>query len=140
MVTGSTPLVVQTDRKTFELNQHGGYRESEVNGTLRKAGDDCGGESETIITEKYRERNTKDILKRAVQKVTYVIRRLTPVECERLQGYPDNWTKYGADGTEIADTARYRAIGNSICVYCAERVYRGILDALEEEADHGRLE
>ena len=47
-----------------------------------------------------------------------------------MQGYPDNWTKYGADGTEIADTARYRAIGNSICVFCAERVYLGILDVL----------
>ena len=148
MVTGSTPLVVRTDRKTFELNQHGGYRESEVNGTLRKTGGDCGGGSETIVTEKYRgsenihsrPESIKDILKRAVQKVTYVIRRLTPVECERLQGYPDNWTKYGADGAEIADTVRYRAIGNSICVYCAERVYRGILDALEEEADNERME
>ena len=89
---------------------------------------------------KEKPKSIKDILKRAVQKVTYIIRRLTPVECERLQGYPDNWTKYGADGTEIADTARYRAIGNSICVYCAERVYRGILDALEEEADNERME
>lgn len=88
---------------------------------------------------KEKPKSIKDILKRAVQKVTYIIRRLTPVECERLQGYPDNWTKYGADGTEIADTARYRAIGNSICVYCAERVYLGILDALEEEADNERM-
>ncbi len=147
-IRGDTPLVVRTDRKTFELNQHGGYREADVNGTLRAAGGDYGGGSETIVTEKYRTRENipskpksiKDILKRAVQKVTYIIRRLTPVECERLQGYPDNWTKYGADGTEIADTARYRAIGNSICVYCAERVYRGILDALEEEADNERME
>ena len=146
-IRGDTPLIVRTDRKTFELNQHGGYREAEVNGTLRAAGGDYGGGSETIITEKYRTRENipskaksiKDILKRAVQKVTYIIRRLTPVECERLQGYPDNWTKYGADGTEIADTARYRAIGNSICVYCAERVYLGILDALEEEADNERM-
>ncbi len=147
-IRGDTPLVVRTDRKTFELNQHGGYREAEVNGTLRAAGGDYGGGSETIATEKYRTKENipskpksiKDILKRAVQKVTYIIRRLTPVECERLQGYPDNWTKYGADGTEIADTARYRAIGNSICVYCAERVYLGILDALEEEADNERME
>lgn len=147
-IRGDTPLVVRTDRKTFELNQHGGYREAEVNGTLRAAGGDYGGGSETIVTEKYRTKENipskpksiKDILKRAVQKVTYIIRRLTPVECERLQGYPDNWTKYGADGTEIADTARYRAIGNSICVYCAERVYLGILDALEEEADNERME
>lgn len=147
-IRGDTPLVVRTDRKTFELNQHGGYREAEVNGTLRAAGGDYGGGSETIVTEKYRTKENipskpksiKDILKRAVQKVTYIIRRLTPVECERLQGYPDNWTKYGADGMEIADTARYRAIGNSICVYCAERVYLGILDALEEEADNERVE
>ena len=147
-IRGDTPLVVRTDRKTFELNQHGGYREAEVNGTLRAAGGDYGGGSETIVTEKYRTKENipskpksiKDILKRAVQKVTYIIRRLTPVECERLQGYPDNWTKYGADGTEIADTARYRAIGNSICVYCAERVYLGILDALKEEADNERME
>ena len=55
-----------------------------------------------------------------------------------MQGYPDNWTKYGADGTEIADTARYRAIGNSICVFCAERVYLGILDALTEVSESER--
>lgn len=55
-----------------------------------------------------------------------------------MQGYPDNWTKYGADGTEIADTARYRAIGNSICVFCAERVYLGILDELTEVSESER--
>ena len=75
-------------------------------------------------------KSIKDILKKAVQKVVYIIRRLIPVECERLQGYPDDWTRYGADGNEIADTARYKAIGNSICVFCAERVYLGILDVL----------
>ncbi len=145
-IRGDTPLVVRTDKKTFELNQYGGYRETEVSGTLRAAGGDSSGGSETIITENHRTkentpskpRSIKDILKKAVQRVIYVIRRLTPVECERLQGYPDNWTKYGADGTEIADTARYRAIGNSICVFCAERVYLGILDALTEVSESER--
>lgn len=132
-VGGPCPTLTTADVHSvfYEAYQHNGYRESEISGT-----------------EKYRTKENipskpksiKDILKRAVQKVTYIIRRLTPVECERLQGYPDNWTKYGADGTEIADTARYRAIGNSICVYCAERVYLGILDALEEEADNERME
>lgn len=56
-------------------------------------------------------KSIKDLLKKATQKVVYIIRRLTPVEGERLQGYPDDWTKYGADGNIIADTARYRAIG-----------------------------
>lgn len=141
-IRGDTPLVVRTDKKAFELNQHGGYRETEINGTLRAAGGDYGGGSETIVTESHKtkentpskpKRSIKDILKKAVQAVTYIIRRLTPVECERLQGYPDNWTKWGADGNVIADTARYRAIGNSICVFCAERVYLGILDALEAD-------
>ena len=74
-----------------------------------------------------------DVEDEPTQKVVYIIRRLTPVEGERLQGYPDDWTKYGADGNIIADTARYRAIGNSICVYCAERLYIGIIRILQEE-------
>lgn len=141
-IRGDTPLVV-TDKRAFEENQHGGYRETEINGTLRAAGGSYGGGSETIVAESHRAKeNTpsktksiKDILKKAVQKVVYIIRRLIPIECERLQGYPDDWTRYGADGTEIADTARYKAIGNSICVFCAERVYLGILDALAEVSD-----
>ena len=38
------------------------------------------------------------------------VRRLTPIECERLQGFPDNWTQ------PLSDTARYRSIGNAVCV------------------------
>jgi DNA (cytosine-5)-methyltransferase 1 len=47
------------------------------------------------------------------------IRRLTPLECERLQGFPDNWTKYGViDGktVEISDTQRYKMCGNAVTV------------------------
>ena len=42
------------------------------------------------------------------------IRKLTPLECERLQGFPDNWTKYGKDGEEISDSKRYKCIGNAV--------------------------
>ena len=45
---------------------------------------------------------------------TNAIRRLTPVECERLQGFPDNWTQYGADGELISDTQRYKMCGNAV--------------------------
>lgn len=146
-VRGDTPLIV-TDKKAFEENQHGGYRETQINGTLRAAGGSYGGGSETLITESTKtkgnipstpKKSIKDLLKKATQKVVYIIRRLTPVEGERLQGYPDDWTKYGADGNIIADTARYRAIGNSICVYCAERLYIGIIRIpQEEEKDNER--
>jgi site-specific DNA-cytosine methylase len=42
------------------------------------------------------------------------IRRLTPTETERLQGFPDGWTKYGADGELISDTQRYKMMGNAV--------------------------
>lgn len=44
------------------------------------------------------------------------VRRLTPVECERLQGFPDNWTDIPYKGKPAADGPRYRAIGNSMAV------------------------
>jgi len=43
------------------------------------------------------------------------IRRLTPIECERLQGFPDDWTKFGNEG-EISDTQRYKMCGNAVTV------------------------
>jgi DNA (cytosine-5)-methyltransferase 1 len=49
----------------------------------------------------------------------YVVRRLTPVECERLQGFPDNWTQVpyrGKPAGECPDGPRYKAIGNSMAV------------------------
>ena len=53
-------------------------------------------------------------------------RRLTPVECERLQGFPDNWTAKGLDqdGNEIniSDTQRYMALGNAVTVNVIEAI------------------
>lgn len=48
------------------------------------------------------------------------VRRLTPRECERLQGFPDDWTLYDAEGKVISDSARYRMLGNAVAVPCAE--------------------
>lgn len=44
------------------------------------------------------------------------VRKLTPLECERLQGFPDGWTEYGADGKKMSDHARYKALGNAVTV------------------------
>ena len=44
------------------------------------------------------------------------IRRLTPLECERLQTFPDNWTARGHDDAIISDTQRYKMIGNAVTV------------------------
>lgn len=44
----------------------------------------------------------------------YAYRAITPVECERLQGFEDNWTKYGEDDTLISNTQRYKCLGNAV--------------------------
>lgn len=57
----------------------------------------------------------------AVYKTEARVRKLTPVECERLQGFPDNWTRIpyrGKDEENCPDSPRYKAIGNSWCVPC----------------------
>ncbi len=46
----------------------------------------------------------------------FSVRRLTPRECERLQGFPDDWTRWDADRKEISDSARYRMLGNAVTV------------------------
>lgn len=50
------------------------------------------------------------------------VRCLTPLECERLQGLPDNWTEGGSD------TARYRAIGNGMAQLCADYVMSKVVE------------
>ena len=57
-------------------------------------------------------------------------RRLVPVETERLQGLPDHWTRYRADGSEIADGPRYRMIGNGAAVPHVEFIGRRLMKAL----------
>lgn len=56
----------------------------------------------------------------------FLIRRLVPIECERLQGYPDGWT----DVPGASDSARYRALGNSVAIPCVEYLIRRITLAL----------
>ena len=55
------------------------------------------------------------------------LRRLTPIECERLQGFPDDWTKYGIiDGKKItiSDTQRYKCCGNAVTTNVIEAIIR----------------
>lgn len=58
----------------------------------------------------------------------YKIRRLTPLECERLMGLPDDWTKYGVkpDGKEyeLSDSARYKLCGNGVVVNVVREIFK----------------
>lgn len=77
--------------------------------------------------------------------VHWIVRRLTPTECERLQGYPDDWTALGewmdSKGKlhKDADTPRYKALGNSIALPQWYYVLGGISDRLTENATLGSL-
>ena len=68
----------------------------------------------------------------------YIVRRLTPLECERLQGFPDGWTDVPYKGREHpADSVRYKALGNSMAVpvmrWLAERLQ--MVDEILEEGE-----
>ncbi len=56
------------------------------------------------------------------------IRRLTPIECERLQAFPDSWTKYGinekGETIEISDSQRYKVLGNAVTTVVVEELIR----------------
>jgi DNA (cytosine-5)-methyltransferase 1 len=86
---------------------------SEVAATLRSGGD--GGvpssRGEHLVTEP-----------------TMAVRRLTPLECERLMGWPDNHTLTKADGTTQADTHRYKQCGNGVASPVAQWIAKHLLN------------
>jgi DNA (cytosine-5)-methyltransferase 1 len=63
----------------------------------------------------------------------YTVRRLTPLECERLQGYPDGWTALDYEGKAVSDTQRYKALGNSFAVPNAFFVISRCVKQLQKE-------
>ncbi len=63
-----------------------------------------------------------------------VVRRLTPIECERLQGFPDNWTKIpyrNKSADDCPNGVRYKALGNSMAVNVMAWIGRSINDAIK---------
>lgn len=56
----------------------------------------------------------------------YIVRRLTPVECERLMGFPDGWTDISVKGKPASKSVRYKALGNSIAVPVLEWIGKRI--------------
>lgn len=86
--------------------------------TLKAAGGEYGGGSENYVVE------TKGL-----KPSGYVVRRLTPLECERLQGLHDNYTAYGSD------TARYKAIGNGMAQPCADFVMQRVVEAIRNSKE-----
>lgn len=65
------------------------------------------------VSSSLKRRDYKDFTDLIVREPEYIVRRLTPLECERLQGYPDGWTDIPG---KTSDTKRYMALGNSIAL------------------------
>lgn len=104
-ITDYTAIAIE--RQTFNEQSFSGYKESDKCSTLKAKAGNIGNGSECLVAEKT---------------VRWIVRRLTPVECERLQGYPDGYTDIG-DWTDskgkkhkYADSPRYKALGNSIAL------------------------
>lgn len=104
-ITDYTAIAIE--RKTFNEQSFSHYKESDKCSTLKAKAGNIGNGSECLIAEKI---------------IRWIVRRLTPVECERLQGFPDNYTNIG-DWTDskgkkhkYADSPRYKALGNSIAL------------------------
>ncbi|MFI3327502.1 MAG: DNA cytosine methyltransferase, partial [Clostridia bacterium] len=57
--------------------------------------------------------------------------RLTPLECERLQGFPDDWTNI----PNASDSPRYKALGNSVAIPCVVFVLKGIAYFLNKDKE-----
>lgn len=68
-------------------------------------------ENGVVSTQSARQhKDATDLVCQKAEAYAYLIRRLTPLECERLQGFPDGWT----DIPGASDSARYKALGNSV--------------------------
>ena len=86
-------------------------------------------EQDVASTESARQhKDATDLICQQETKQRQLVRRLTPLECERLQGFPDGWT----DIPGASDSARYKALGNSVAIPCVTFVLRGIAAVLRE--------
>ncbi len=101
----------------------------------------------TLMARDYKGVGRDDSLGKIIAQkiIRWIVRRLTPVECERLQGYPDGWTDLGewidskGKTHKDADTPRYKALGNSIALPQWYYVLGGIADRLPDNATLGSL-
>ena len=84
-------------------------------------------DGEVFSTQSARQyKDATDLICQQAESYAYLIRRLTPLECERLQGFPDGWT----DIPGASDSARYKALGNSVAIPCVEFIMSRIAAAM----------
>jgi DNA (cytosine-5)-methyltransferase 1 len=125
-LTSGDPHFVATvfNRQRFEL-----FKEQGITST--QAASQCKGATDIVCT------GASGTGHKEPAHAGYIVRRLTPTECERLQGLPDGWTRLGAGGEEISDMRRYQMLGNSLAIPCAAFVLGNIASQIHGGAVRG---
>ena len=106
---------------------------------------DCRNCTEDPVNDALQSNSAHSLNGNNVVRTRYIVRRLSPKECERLQGYPDNWTDIGEyiDSTgkrrQTSDAARYKALGNSIALPPWKWVLKRICACYERDATMASL-
>ena len=106
---------------------------------------DCRNCSEGDINGALQSNSAHSLNGNNVIRTRYIVRRLTPLECERLQGYPDGWTDIGewtdtnGKKRQTSDAARYKALGNSIALPPWKWVLKRICACYERDATMASL-
>ena len=81
-------------------------------------------------------KDATDLIVEPDRQYAQLIRRLTPWECELLQGFPPGWT----DVPSASDSARYRALGNSVAIPCVEFIMKSLREVTELEAEKEQIQ
>ena len=150
-VTDYTEIVCYRKQSHPRNSEEGqGYEETDKCDTLNVF-DNSETRTPTIVVEMDRAaynqgKNAKfDLNGNNVVRVRYIFRRLTPLECERLQGFPDGWTDIGeytdskGKKRKTSDASRYKALGNSIALPSWKFVLKRICANYERPATMASL-
>ena len=106
---------------------------------------DCRNGTEDEVNGAIQSSAAHNINSNNVVRTRYIVRRLTPLECERLQGYPDGWTDIGewtdskGKTKQSSDAARYKALGNSIALPPWKWVLKRLCACYERDATMASL-
>jgi DNA (cytosine-5)-methyltransferase 1 len=156
---GNVPMVLALDRASFNQGKNASYdfevSDKGVNSPIVAKGPGavayCIGNGQAHDAQRPDKELCKtlncmdDPMKVCIVGTRYIVRRLTPLECERLQGYPDGWTDIGeyidSNGKkrQTSDAARYKALGNSIALPPWKWVLKRICACYERDATMASL-
>lgn len=158
-------IIVDRDKTCYATQSYSEIKESETAASLKAEGGVYGGSSENFVVENHGSdarctgplktaptlmkfmgtggNNTPLCVSAAGERL--IVRKLTPLECERLQGYPDGWTDIGdyidssGKKRKTSDSARYKALGNSIALPPWKWVLKRLCACYERDATMASL-